>query len=65
MAGQKSVRRASSRTHIKQELTVAIAIANFVRFASRNLRPTIRCVPVVAANERGVVWQRGLSGKVK
>ena len=67
MVALKSVRRVSSRTHIKQEPIAATAIATFVHYAFRNLRPTIRCVPLVAANKRrGFMAARAIwKGEIK
>ena len=64
MVAPKSVRHASSRTHIKQALTVWIVTAIFVHFAYMTLTAAIRCAPPVAVNSRELLWQRELSGKV-
>jgi hypothetical protein len=51
-AVQKSVRCVGSRTHIKQDLTVGIAIASFAQCAYRNLKVMRRFVPLVAVKDK-------------
>lgn len=50
--GRRSVRCVGSRTHIKQDLTVGIAIANFARCAYRNRKVTRHFVPLVAVKDK-------------
>ena len=62
----KSVRRASSRTHIKQALTVSIATATFVPYAYRNLKRATRDAPIVAASKEVVMAARAIwKGEIK
>jgi len=48
---QKSVRRVSSRTHIRRVLTVSIVTVTFVHYAYSNRKLMIRFVPLVAVND--------------
>ena len=63
MVALKPVLCVNKRTHIKQELTVAIVTATFAHYAYRILTAATRSVPPVAGSSGEVLWQHELSGK--